>query len=188
MTGGAQHNRPAATLGGVEGCDQPGTVPPDFASWYRSQHPRLVAALCAVTQEADVARDAADEAFARSLLDWERVRAMRSPAGWTYRVALNELRRTVRRRGIERRLTARLPPPSPVPEPHYQEVWTLLASLSRRQRTAVVLRYVADLAEADIAVAMGVRRGTVASTLFDAHHRLGALMEPTADSEAGSDA
>lgn len=160
-------------------------VPADFAAWYRSEHPSLVAALCAVTRETDAARDATDEAFARCLLHWDRVRAMASPAGWTYRAALNELRRTLRRRSLERRLTSRLPARDPAPAPHYEEVWDLLSSLSSRQRTAVVLRYVADLPEADIAVAMGVRRGTVASTLFDAHRRLAAL---TNGSEAVTDA
>jgi DNA-directed RNA polymerase specialized sigma24 family protein len=36
----------------------------------------------------------------------------------------------------------------------------------------VVLRYVADLTEAQIATAMGVSRSTVSSTLRDAHRAL----------------
>jgi RNA polymerase sigma-70 factor (ECF subfamily) len=47
-----------------------------------------------------------------------------------------------------------------------------VAKLPDRQRTAVVLRYVADLPEADIAAAMKVSRGTVASTLSDARKAL----------------
>ena len=41
-----------------------------------------------------------------------------------------------------------------------------------RQRTAVVLRYVADMTESDIAEAMGITRGTVSSTLADARRRM----------------
>ncbi|MCU1467962.1 MAG: sigma-70 family polymerase sigma factor [Actinomycetia bacterium] len=59
------------------------------------------------------------------------------------------------------------------------EVWDLVRSLTARQQQAVVLRYVADLAEADIARVMGVTRGTVASTLAHARRALGgALREP----------
>ncbi len=56
------------------------------------------------------------------------------------------------------------------------EVWDLVRALPDRQRTALVLRYVADLAERDIASVMGVTRGTVASTLSDARRRRGAVV------------
>jgi DNA-directed RNA polymerase specialized sigma24 family protein len=55
-------------------------------------------------------------------------------------------------------------------------VWDVVRALPDRQRMAVVLRYVADLAEDDIAVAMGVTRGTVASTLAAARRSLAALL------------
>jgi DNA-directed RNA polymerase specialized sigma24 family protein len=61
-------------------------------------------------------------------------------------------------------------PPS-VPEIDI-ELWEVVRALPDRQRTAIVLRYVADLSEADIAIAMKVRRGTVASTLTQARARL----------------
>ncbi|MST33895.1 hypothetical protein GHK86_14350, partial [Acidimicrobiaceae bacterium USS-CC1] len=96
-----QHRGPSATLWVVV---RPAEVPPGFAAWYEAHHPRLVTVLRAVTTDADAAADAADEAMARCLLHWERVRHMASPAGWTYRVALNELRRVGRRRALEQRL------------------------------------------------------------------------------------
>src|SRR5262249_19556386 len=40
-----------------------------------------------------------------------------------------------------------------------------IRELPERQRVAVVLRFVADLTEPDIAQIMGVRRGTVSATL-----------------------
>jgi RNA polymerase sigma factor (sigma-70 family) len=58
------------------------------------------------------------------------------------------------------------------------DLWALVASLSERQRTAIVLRYVADLGEADIATAMGIRRGTVAATLHQARAHLRDAMRP----------
>ena len=51
------------------------------------------------------------------------------------------------------------------------------------QRTAIVLRFVADLPEADIALAMGVRRGTVSSTLALARRRLSELLQDDVDTD-----
>jgi RNA polymerase sigma factor (sigma-70 family) len=47
-----------------------------------------------------------------------------------------------------------------------------LATLSDRQRKAVVLRFYEDLPEAEIAVLLGCRPGTVKSLLFRALARL----------------
>ena len=97
---------------------------------------------------------------------------MTSPEGWTYRVALNVVRSLARRRLLERRLLPRLVNRTTIPAPA-GEVWALVRDLPRRQRVAVVLRYVGDFDEQDIALVMGVTRGTVASTLSAARHNLG---------------
>ena len=52
----------------------------------------------------------------------------------------------------------------------------VVRTLSDRQAQAIVLRYIADLPEAEIAEVMGIARGTVASTLFDARARLAELL------------
>jgi RNA polymerase sigma-70 factor (ECF subfamily) len=55
-------------------------------------------------------------------------------------------------------------------------LWDAVRALPPRARTAVALRYVADLPEAEIADVMGVARGTVAATLSSARRQLaGAL-------------
>ena len=138
---------------------------PDFSAWYREQHPLVLAALTVASGRADVAADATDEAFVRAYERWERVRRMASPGGWLYRVALNDLRRRCRRQAIERELLRRqeLPAaPPPAVEPH---LWEAVRRLPERQRTAVALRYVLDLPEADVARIMGVTRGSASATL-----------------------
>jgi RNA polymerase sigma-70 factor (ECF subfamily) len=147
----------------------------DFEGWYRATHRGVVASLVTLTRDADVAREAADEAFAAALSRWEIVRAMRSPTGWVFQVALNRLRRIKRRAALEERLLRRHSARTPDSIPH-PEVWTAVRQLPERQRIAIVLRYVADLPETDIAEAMGVRRGTVSSTLADARRRLAELL------------
>jgi RNA polymerase sigma-70 factor (ECF subfamily) len=145
----------------------------DFAQWYENEHPKVLGSLRALSNRVDSAAEATDEAFTRAFSHWPRVSTMASPGGWTYRVALHALRRASRRSQTEARLTAgqlSAVPPS-VPEIDI-ELWEVVRALPDRQRTAIVLRYVADLSEADIAIAMKVRRGTVASTLTQARARL----------------
>lgn len=149
----------------------------DFEEWYRREHPRLVASLVLVAGDLDAAQDAADEAFARALACWERVSRMQSVNGWTYRVALNVFRRRARRAAIERRLLARATAaPESVPAPA-GEAWAAVRTLPLRQRTAVVLRFVGDLTEEQVAAAMGVTRSTVSSALADARKTLGRMLE-----------
>jgi RNA polymerase sigma-70 factor (ECF subfamily) len=145
-----------------------------FSEWYHQEHVRLVATMVLVTGDIDLSADAVAEAFARALEHWGRVSAMESPAGWTYRVALNVARRSARRSAMEHRLLARTPKPPDVPAPA-GELWAIVGVLPRRQREVVVLRYIADFPEAEIASALGISRSTVSSTLADAHRRLGSL-------------
>jgi RNA polymerase sigma factor (sigma-70 family) len=144
---------------------------PDFSKCYRELHPRLVGALAAVTGDIAAAQDNANEAFARALAQWPRVQLMDSPEGWIYRVGMNLAKRHRRREALERRLLARrLPREETLAE--VSPFWELVADLPRRQRTAVVLRHVAQMREHEIANVMGVSRGTVSSTLRAAYARL----------------
>jgi RNA polymerase sigma factor (sigma-70 family) len=150
----------------------------EFAAWYQREHPRLFASLLVLAASPDLAADATDEAFTRALMHWNRVSEMESPEGWTYRVAVNLWKRVARRRALETRLLPRLVSRQVVVAPA-GEVWDMVRSLTVRQRTAIALRYIADLSEADIASVMGVTRGTVASTLADARRLLAdALADP----------
>lgn len=142
----------------------------DFEQWYRREHPRLVTLLAASTGDASLASEAADEALARALERWPRVSRMESPTGWTYRVALNIVRKRARRLVRERSAVGALPA-TDVPGPT-GELWLLVADLPPRQRTAVLLRHVGDLTEQEVADVMGVARGTVSSTLRSAYQRL----------------
>ena len=98
---------------------------------------------------------------------------MDSSVGWTYRVALNVARRRARRRRIEATLLRRRGPERTELDGPAGEAWAVVADLPLRQRQVVVLRYVADLTEADIASALGISRSTVSSTLADARRTLG---------------
>ncbi len=150
-----------------------------FESWYRAEHPRVLAAMAVVARDPEVAREVTAEAFARALERWDRVSAMGSPGGWTYRVALNLVRRRARRAALEHRLLRRMAAgdgSAGVPD-HAVEVWQAVTALPPRMRTAVALRYLGGLTEAEVATTMGVAAGTVAATLHDARRRLAHLLE-----------
>jgi RNA polymerase sigma-70 factor (ECF subfamily) len=150
------------------------SVGSSFQDFYRATYPSLRAAV-GLGANAPAADDATAEAFARAYQHWARVSKMTSPAGWTYRVAQNLLRRDHRRTTIERRLLRRTEPAPPTADPGSlarAQLVEMLDSLPPRMRTAIILRYVADLSEAAVADAMGLSRGGVSSLLTKARAHL----------------
>ena len=160
----------------------------DFERWYRREHPRVLTALALAAGDAEVAREATDEAFVRAYERWARVQAMESPGGWLYRVALNELRRRFRRQKLERQLLGRQRPPAeeaappPVADP---TVWAAVRALPRRQRSAIALRYVLDLTEREVARTMGTSRGAASATLTAARRNLEQALGETVAEDGG---
>jgi RNA polymerase sigma-70 factor (ECF subfamily) len=142
-----------------------------FDAWYDREHDRMITTLLLTTGDLEIAVEGVDEACSRALERWQRVGAMKSPSGWVYRVALNHASRLARRRTIETRLFRKMVPSPDLPAPA-GEVWKLVASLPARQRQVVMLRYVAELPEGEIAAALKISRGTVSSTLHDARQHL----------------
>lgn len=143
--------------------------------------------MAVAARDLELARDVTAEAFARALERWDRVGSMSSPGGWTYRVALNVLRRRLRRGVLEERVLRRAPGREPPPlTDQAVGVWEAVASLPPRTRTAVALRYLGGLSEAEVADAMGVAPGTVAASLHAGRQRLAVLLADTLPEELPS--
>lgn len=147
----------------------------DFEAWYGRQHGRMLAAVSLWCGDADVAREAVDEAFSRALARWGRVSSMEEPTGWTYRVAVNQVRRLARRRRRER-LLAQQGVVGPVAPVDGAVLWDAVARLPPRQRDVFVQRYVLDLPEAEIAATLGISRGAVSATTAKARAALAAAL------------
>jgi len=137
----------------------------DLEAFYRAELPRLVGALFLYCGDREQAAELAQEAMARAWRHWPKVSQMDSPAGWVHRVAINLANSAWRRAAVRRR-------PLPggdggvVPAPDTgtaMAVRAAVAALPRRQRTALVLRYFADLPVADVAVLMRCSPNTVRS-------------------------
>ena len=140
-----------------------------FDAFFGAHYDRIVRVLAMGWGDVSLAEEAAQEAFARALRRWSRVRAMDRPDGWVYVTAVNVLRRTSRPR-----------PDEPiVGDGHWDAdpadrvvtrvaIRDVVRTLSPRQRQVVVLRYLASLSTTEVAEAMGCATGTVKSTLFQA--------------------
>ena len=107
------------------------------------------------------AEDVAQEALARAMVRWSRLRER--PEGWVTRVASNLAIDRYRRR---RRPGPPMTGPVGLVDPYLGERGDLVVALRRlprRQREAVVLRYLGDLSEAQVALEMGCSIGAVKS-------------------------
>lgn len=147
-----------------------------FDEWFVHAYPRVKAAVSLSVGDANLAEEATAEAFSRALLHWSKLQGSRSPNGWVYTVAMNQVRSTLRRRRVERRWLRRQPDPSSqqhaAPSEPDDPLWQAVRQLPRRARTAVALRYIADMSEQEVADAMGIAIGTVKATLHQARKRL----------------
>ena len=107
------------------------------------------------------AADRAQEACARACLSWDKVVAGGRPLPWVIRVSSNLAIDRWRRTQRWRRRPAVPPAEVAGPDPTRVDLQAALASLPRRQREVVVLRYLADVSEADVAAALGCSAGSV---------------------------
>lgn len=105
------------------------------------------------------AEDVAAEALARAFSRWRQVREYAEP--WVVRVAANLAIGSWRKRRRLTRLVPRDDAGAAGPDGHRVDLHRALRKLSRRQREVVVLRYVADLAERDVARALDCSPGTI---------------------------
>ncbi len=140
-----------------------------FEGFFTSAFAKVRAATARITGP-DLAEDLAVEAFARAFARWGRVSKMESPEGWVVRVATNAALDDVRRKKAF--LPAIVARDAPVDIVERDDVVSAIRSLTRRQQEVVVLRYIVDLPEAEVAHVLGMSAGTVKTHLHRAILRL----------------
>jgi RNA polymerase sigma-70 factor (sigma-E family) len=135
----------------------PPLAPPRFEDFYRANYEPMLRLAYLLTSSRPAAEDLVQDSFVRVQ---PRYLALDAPAAYLRRTVTNACYSWHRRRQRER-----LHPAEPVEpaQPEHNELWDALAKLAPRRRAALVLRYYLDLSEADIAEALGCRRGTVKS-------------------------
>jgi RNA polymerase sigma factor (sigma-70 family) len=139
----------------------------EFAAFCVEEHPRLVGALSLYCGDRVLAEELAQDALSRACRDWRKVRRLGAPGAWTHRVAINLASSHFRRAAAESRAKRRLHEDQRAyGDPGLDraaalDIRSAVASLPRRQRTALILRYYVDLSVRDVAVAMECPEGTV---------------------------
>ncbi len=150
----------------------------ELEEFCRSEHVRLVGLLALHVGDVGTAEELAQDAFARVCEHWPRVSKMANRRAWLNRVAINLANSWFRRKGAERRARTRHGPDIDVPceadSADALAVREAVASLPRRQRTALVLRYFEDLSVAQASEVMGCAEGTVKALT---HHAIRALRD-----------
>lgn len=142
----------------------------EFEAIYLAEHDALVRLAALVTGSTVVADDLVQEAFAKL---HPRLARIDNPAAWLRTVVVNGARNELRRAALHRRLLGRTPRSAAVHiDRPVSELIDSLRRLPARQRAIVALRYYEDRPEAEIAELLGIRLGTVKSSLHRAHTAL----------------
>ena len=139
-----------------------GDDPDGFEALYRSNYRALTRLAFLLTQSAEAADDLVQDVFARVLPRWHR---LDDPVPYLRRSVVNAANSWHRRRRLERSRPSELVVSTTF---EADELFDVLAKLPARQRAAVVLRYYADLSDAEVAAALGCRPGTVPSLVHRA--------------------
>ena len=148
---------------------------PGLVAFCEKQLPKLTGTLTLYCGDRVLGEELAQEALARLCLRWERVRRMASPEAWVHRVGINLANSVFRRKVIERRARASLArhPAEEAPDTAAAvAIREAVSRLPRRQKTALVLRYFADLSVADVAQLMDCPESTVKTLTRRALQRL----------------
>jgi RNA polymerase sigma factor (sigma-70 family) len=181
-------------LSGTSGSGQTGAIATtvaagdadgDFVALYEACYPRLVRSLELAGATRSRAEDVAQEAFARTLGHWRRVRSGTNPAGYVYRTAF----RLVRRRSREPGLDASAHGDGPMgrvaspPDGDLASLAVLQISLSEAldnmppaRRRCAVLCLVAELSPKEAGQALGIAESTVRKQLERARTDLRAVL------------
>ncbi len=143
-----------------------------FGEFYAGHFAELVRLAALLSGSADAAPDLVQDCFVRLHGRWATVR---EPLPYARRSVVHACASHHRRTAVVRRTS--------LPEPRHAELGAdeledALAALPARQRAAVVLRYYADLPDADIARVLRCREGTVRSLVSRALADLRKVIDP----------
>jgi RNA polymerase sigma-70 factor (sigma-E family) len=139
------------------------------AALYTVYYRPLVGLAVLLVRDRGTAEDVVQDSFIAMHTNWRRLKDRGSAASYLRQCVVNRSRSVLRHRSVaERHLRQPLPDMPNAEEMAFERIErsAVIAALHRlapRQREALVLRYYADLSDAQIAAAMGISLGAVKS-------------------------
>jgi len=148
-----------------EGVEEGVAVEQPFEDFFEQEQDRLLRVLWIVTGSLQEAEDIVQDAFLRVWERWPKVSVMESPTGYLHRAAMNIFRNRYRqaRLGLRRAIWAAPPIDAFGSIDDRIAVSSALASLTRRQRAALVLTELLGYPADEAGRMLGVRASTVRS-------------------------
>ncbi len=146
----------------------------DFREFYETEQSRLFGAMCLMTGDRNEAEELTQEAFLKLWERWDHVRSLENPTGYLYRTALNAFRMRRRRAKVAAKRFMRKLSGSDQDEVSLARhtVDRGLASITRRQRAAVVLTELLDYTTNEAAEVLHVTPATVRKLASQGRHAL----------------
>ena len=136
---------------------------------YSVHYPALVRLAAMLVRDTPTAEEVVQDAFIAMHDAWDRLRDTDKALAYMRQAVVNRSRSVLRHRVVVEKNLQKPPPDMPSAEAgaltllERSAVVAALRDLPGRQREAIVLRYYADLSEAEIAAAMHISRGAVKS-------------------------
>lgn len=136
---------------------------------YSANYRSLVRLAAMLVRDAGTAEEVVQDAFVAMHGGWRRLRDPDKALSYLRQSVVNRSRSVLRHRAVVEKYAPKGLPDAPsaeagaIGELERSAVIDALSRLPARQREALVLRYYADLSEAEIANAMGISRGAVKS-------------------------
>jgi len=134
-----------------------------FEDFFEAERARLFRALLLITHDVADAEDLMQEAFVRVLERWDRVGTLDDPVGYLFKTALNLRRSAIRRAVTAAARSMRPPADRDLIEGVLErdDAMRLLASITKRQRAAIVVTELLGYSSEEAASILGIRAGTV---------------------------
>jgi RNA polymerase sigma-70 factor (sigma-E family) len=136
---------------------------------YSMHYTALVRLAAMLVRDTPTAEEVVQDSFVAMHNGWERLRDTEKALAYMRQAVVNRSRSVLRHRMVVEKNQQKPPPDMPSAEHgalalvERSAVIAALRELPERQREAIVLRYYADLSEAEIAAAMKISRGAVKS-------------------------
>jgi RNA polymerase sigma factor (sigma-70 family) len=170
----------SASTSVYEGSVEPSPGPVSFETFYERERDGLFGALVLITGNPFEAEEIAQDAFLAIWERWNRVQGLEDPRGYVYRTAMNVFRKRRRRAAMAIRRLAGM-----APEAHDEfaqadrrrVVGAALATLTPRQRAAVVVTDLLGFTSVEAARMLGIKPVTVRVLASQARAALKSTME-----------